>query len=96
MQKSISRQRYEEAIRNRERSSPSWPTGVSWKADPEKAKAIQDQLIAGIHAKTEEIRVRHFARLQVFARASAPGVTSWTGLLKDIAVSVLASKQIPA
>lgn len=96
MQKSISRQRYEEAIRNRERSSPSWPTGASWKADPEKSKVVQDQLIAGLNAKTEEIRARHSARIQVFARASAPGVTSWTGLLKDIAVSVLASKSATA
>lgn len=71
------------------RAGVDWPTSAEWDRDGQAARERYAQLVKAFKEEQNQVLERRQCRLAKLARAAAPGLTWWTGLLYDIAAAQL-------
>lgn len=71
----------EDRVLDRLRKSLPWPSPADFSKNPDAAREAQSGLIAVLDDKCAQLRDRYQTRVATLARATMPGIASWTELL---------------
>jgi hypothetical protein len=90
--KVAARQRYFDTIGLRLRDELDWPSQEEFRAHAADASSRYEDVLRRLRESMARVHERRHSRLATLAAAAAPGLTSWTELLEDVAAEALAPR----